>query len=114
MKKYNHGIACVVRIIQLAKFHEALGAPIGAGVVLMVTECGCTGLIKEIAREIGESEPGEVDARNFCNFLESIANTQADIILPILDSITDYLDNDVSAWFLFMFLLVFFRNDQDS
>lgn len=63
---------------------------------MMVTECGCTGLIKEIAREIGESEPGEVDARNFCNFLEAIATTQADIMLPILDSIVDYLDKDVS------------------
>jgi condensin complex subunit 1 len=96
VKKYNHGIACVVRIIQLAKFYEALAAPIGAGVVLMITECGCTGLIKEIAREIGENEPGEADARNFSNFLESIAMTQADIVLPILDNIMDYLDNDVS------------------
>ena len=80
----------------MAKFHEELAAPIGAGVVLMVNDCGCTGLIKEIAREIGESEPGEADARNFCNFLEAIAVTQADIMLPILDSIMDYLDNDVS------------------
>ncbi|KAL7299993.1 hypothetical protein TKK_0007307 [Trichogramma kaykai] len=94
VKKYNHGIACVVRIIQLAKFHEALAAPIGAGVVLMVNECGCTGLIKEIAREIGESEPGEADARNFSSFLESIAVTKAEIVLPILDSIMDYLDNE--------------------
>ncbi|XP_014212154.1 condensin complex subunit 1, partial [Copidosoma floridanum] len=94
VKRYNHGIACVVRIIQLAKFHEALGAPIGAGVVLMITECGCTGLMREIAREIGESEPGEADARNFCNFLESIANTQADVIVPIIDNIIDYLAND--------------------
>ncbi|KAJ8687031.1 hypothetical protein QAD02_022825 [Eretmocerus hayati] len=94
VKKYNHGIACVVRINQLARFHEALAAPIGAGVALMVTECGCTGLIKEIAKEIAHSEPGEADARNFSAFLESITATQADIVLPILDSITDFLDNE--------------------
>ncbi|XP_058809169.1 condensin complex subunit 1 [Phymastichus coffea] len=94
VKKYNHGIACVVRIIQLAKFHEALAVPIGVGVVTMITECGCSGLIKEIAREIGESEPGEADARNFCNFLEAVATTQADIMLPILDNIMDFLDKD--------------------
>ncbi|OXU31675.1 hypothetical protein TSAR_000716 [Trichomalopsis sarcophagae] len=94
VKKYNHGIACVLKITQLAKLHEALAAPIGAGIVLMVTECGCTGLMKEIAREIGENEPGEADARNFCNFLESIATTQADVVLPILDNIMDYLGND--------------------
>lgn len=80
----------------MAKFHEALAAPIGAGVVLMVNECGCSGLIKEIAKEIGLSEPGEADARNFSAFLESIASTQASIILPILDNILDYLDNEVS------------------
>lgn len=101
VKRYNHGIACVVRIIQLAKLHEALGAPIGAGVVLMVTECGCTGLVREIAREIEESEPGEADARNFCNFLESIANTKAEIILPILDNIMEYLGNDVSVEYIY-------------
>ena len=81
--------------MQLAKFHEALAAPIGAGVVLMVNECGCTGLIKEIAKEIGESEPTEADARNFISFLESITTTQPDIVLPILENIMDYLDNDV-------------------
>lgn len=108
VKKYNHGIACVVRIIQLAKFHEALAAPIGAGVVLMVNECGCTGLIKEIAKEIGISEPGEVDARNFSVFLESIATTQADIILPILDNIMEYLDNEVQLIVYIKFLTTTF------
>ncbi|XP_031782071.1 condensin complex subunit 1-like isoform X1 [Nasonia vitripennis] len=94
VKRYNHGIACVVRIIQLAKFHEALAVPIGTGVVLMATECGCTGLIKEIAREIAQNDIGEADARNFGSFLEAVATAQPDIVLPIIDNIMDYLSSE--------------------
>lgn len=70
--------------------------PIGTGVVLMATECGCTGLIKEIAREIAQNDIGEADARNFGAFLEAIATAQPDIVLPIIDNIMDYLSNEVS------------------
>lgn len=99
VKKYNHGIACVVRIIHLAKFGESLAAPLGAGVALMATDCGCTGLVNQIVREIVKSEPGDNDARNYSNFLEAIANANPEIVLPVLDAITDFLDNDVSMSF---------------
>ena len=99
VKRYNHGIACVVRIIHLAKFNETLAGPVGAGVALMASECGCTGLVKEIVKEIVKSEPGEAEARNFSNFLEAIATAQADLILPVLDIITDFLENDVNNYF---------------
>lgn len=94
VKKYNHGIACVVRFVHLTKFNESLAAPVGAGIVVMATECGCTGLIKEIVREIVKSEPDEKDARNFSIFLESITSTQANLILPVLDIIMEFLEND--------------------
>lgn len=105
VKRYNHGIACVDRIIHMIKFNESLAAPVGAGIVVMATECGCSGLIREIVREIIKNEPGEADARNFSSFLESITAIQADLVLPVLDEIADFLENEVRY--------IFFIHDSD-
>ncbi|XP_011634039.1 condensin complex subunit 1 [Pogonomyrmex barbatus] len=94
IKKYNHGITCVVRIVQLVKLYDALAIPIATGVVHMVTECGCNGLVKEVMNEIGQREISETDSRNTSVFLENIAILQPNLIIPILDEITDYLSSE--------------------
>ncbi|XP_018316818.1 condensin complex subunit 1 isoform X2 [Mycetomoellerius zeteki] len=94
IKKYNHGITCVVRIVQLVKLYDALAVPIAAGVVHMVTECSCNGLIKQVMNEIGQSEINETDSRNTSIFLENIAILQPNLIIPILDDISDYLSSE--------------------
>ncbi|XP_072757251.1 condensin complex subunit 1 [Anoplolepis gracilipes] len=94
IKKYNHGITCIVRIIQLVKLYDSLAVPIAAGIVHMTTECGCNGLIKQVMNEIGQSEIGEAENRNVSMFLENIAISQPDLIIPVLDDITDYLSNE--------------------
>ncbi|EFN85409.1 Condensin complex subunit 1 [Harpegnathos saltator] len=94
VKKYNHGITCVVRIIQLVKLYDTLVIHIAAGVVHMVTKCNCNGLIKEMMNEIRQNDVGESDSRNISMFLENIAISQPDLIIPILDEIMEYLSND--------------------
>lgn len=84
---------CVM--LQLVKLYDVLAVHIATGVVHMVIECGCNGLIKEVMNEIGQSEVSEADSRNTSTFLESIAISQPDLIIPILDEITDYLSNEV-------------------
>ncbi|XP_076383101.1 CAP-D2 condensin subunit isoform X2 [Megalopta genalis] len=94
IKKYNHGISCIVRIIQMVKYYEALAGYIGIGVVHMITECGCNGLMKEIMKEIDQSEPSEADSRNISKFLETIAVTNPDVVIPFLDELMDYLASE--------------------
>ncbi|XP_043285102.1 condensin complex subunit 1 isoform X2 [Venturia canescens] len=94
VKRYNQGITCVVRIIQLVKLYDGLCASLAAGVVHMVSSTGCVGFIKEMVCEIGQSEPGEADARNISTFLETIASSRADLILPILDDIAEHLTSE--------------------
>lgn len=81
-------------ILQLVKLYDSLAIPIANGVVHMSTECGCTGLVKEVMNEIGQTDIGETDSRNVSMFLENIAILQPDLIIPILDDVTDYLSND--------------------
>ncbi|XP_076282236.1 CAP-D2 condensin subunit isoform X2 [Lasioglossum baleicum] len=94
VKKYNHGISCIVRIIQMVKLYDVLAAHLAIGVIHMVTECGCNGLVKEIMKEIDQSEPSEGDSRNLSVFLETIATTKPDIIIPILDELMNYLASE--------------------
>ncbi|XP_076302628.1 condensin complex subunit 1-like [Lasioglossum baleicum] len=94
VKKYNHGISCVIRIIQLVKLHDMLAAHIAVGVIQMINNCGCNGLIREIIKEIGESELSESDSRNISIFLENIAASEPNIIISVLDDIIDYLASE--------------------
>lgn len=82
-------------MLQLVKLYDALAIPIAIGVVHMVTECGCNGLIKEVINELGQREISEADSRNTSIFLENIAISQPNLIIPLLDEITDYLSNEV-------------------
>lgn len=82
-------------MLQLVKLYDALAVPIAAGVVHMVTECSCNGLIKQVMNEIGQSEINETDSRNTSIFLENIAILQPNLIIPILDDISDYLSSEV-------------------
>ncbi|CAK9809075.1 Condensin complex subunit 1 [Anthophora quadrimaculata] len=94
VKKYNHGISCVVKIIQLVKLHDVLASHIAIGVIHMMKSCGCNGLIREIMKEIDQSEPSESDSRNISIFLETIATSEPNLIIPILNDIMDYLTSE--------------------
>lgn len=83
-----------ITMLQLVKLCDSLAVPIATGIVHMATECGCKGLIKEVMNEIGQSEIGEVENRNVSTFLENIAISQPDLIIPVLDEIMDYLSNE--------------------
>lgn len=85
------------------KLYDALAIPIAVGVVYMTTECNCNGLVREVMKEIGHNDVGETDSRNISTFLENIAILQPDLIIPILDDVTEYLSSDVS-----FFVAIFF------
>ncbi|XP_071858144.1 CAP-D2 condensin subunit [Bombus fervidus] len=94
IKKYNHGISCVIRIIQLVKIHDTLASHMAVGVIHMINDCGCNGLVKEIMKEIDQSELSELDSRNISIFLETIAASAPNLIIPILDDVMDYLGSE--------------------
>lgn len=66
----------------------------------MIKNCGCNGLIKEIMKEIDQSELSEPDSRNISIFLETIAASEPNLIIPILDDVMDYLGSEVNYFIL--------------
>lgn len=93
-----------IAMLQLVKLCDSLAAPIAAGIVHMTTECGCKGLIKEVMNEIGQSEIGEIENRNVSTFLENIAISQPDLIIPVLDEVIDYLTNEARFYHNSLFI----------
>lgn len=74
---------------------DTLPAYIATGVVHMNAECGCNGLLKQVIKEIDQTEPTEAESRNISTFLENIATLKPDIMLPIMGDILEYLENEV-------------------
>lgn len=74
---------------------DTLPAYMATGVVHMDVECGCNGLLKQVIKEIDQTEPAEAESRNISIFLENIATLKPNIMLPIMDDILDYLTNEV-------------------
>ncbi|TGZ53925.1 hypothetical protein DBV15_11384 [Temnothorax longispinosus] len=70
VKKYNHGITCVARIVQLVKLYDALAIPIATG-----------GVWYTYGHRMR---------------LQRFDKKEPDLIIPILDEITDYLSNELN------------------
>ncbi|KAK1132275.1 hypothetical protein K0M31_016395 [Melipona bicolor] len=81
-------------IFQLVKLHDTLASHMAVGVTHMVNNYGCNGLIREIMKEIDQSELSELDNRNISTFLETIAASGPNLIIPILDDVMDYLTSE--------------------
>lgn len=80
------------------KLHDILASHIATGIIYMIKNCGCNGLIKEIMKEIDQSELSEPDSRNISIFLETIAASEPNLIIPILDDVMDYLGSEVTLY----------------
>ncbi|XP_012269629.2 condensin complex subunit 1 isoform X1 [Athalia rosae] len=94
VKRYNHGISCVVKIIQLVKICDGLAPHLATGIIQLIEETGSTGIIKEMLREIDRAAPEEGGTRNIANFLETVASLNPQFILPAITNMTDHLANE--------------------
>lgn len=96
VSRYQHGLSCTVKIVQLLKLFEHLCAPLAECVIALVQDYGCRGFLREIVREISESDSiyDMNGARTFSLFLTEIAKNASDLVLPIISLLLPHLDND--------------------
>lgn len=86
------------------KLHDTLASHMAVGVIYMINNHGCNGLIREIMKEIDQSELSELDNRNISTFLETIAVSGPNLIIPILDDVMDYLTSEVAHFTILIHL----------
>ncbi|XP_071442797.1 condensin complex subunit 1-like [Hetaerina americana] len=98
IKRYNHGLSCSLKIVQLLKIYEHTSSPLAQGVISFAGPAlSCRSIVREVLREISETDPGEFSAdasgtRAICHFLTELAvglpslmQSSISLILPILD-----------------------------
>nr|XP_018906825.1 PREDICTED: condensin complex subunit 1 [Bemisia tabaci] len=99
IKKYNHGLSCTVKIVQLIKLYEHLITPLAHATVMFVTSYGCKSLVREIVREITDSKDSisaedTSTTRAFSAFLVAIASCDASLIRPVMSNLVQHLESD--------------------
>lgn len=105
IKRYNHGISCTVKIVQLLKNCEHLVSPLAQAVVMFIRNHGCKSLVREIVREISAMEDGNENAggdssKMIAAFLNEVAGHGAEYVIPAMEELLLNLEKEVSMYFI--------------
>lgn len=96
VSRFQHGLSCTVKIVQLLKIYEHLCTPLAECVIALVQDYGCRGFLREVVREISESESiyDSNGAKTFSLFLTEIGKNASDLVLPIMSFLLPHLESD--------------------
>uniref|UniRef100_A0A8D8QD33 Condensin complex subunit 1 n=2 Tax=Cacopsylla melanoneura TaxID=428564 RepID=A0A8D8QD33_9HEMI len=99
IKRYNHGISCTVKIVQLLKNCEHLVSPLAQAVVMFIRNHGCKSLVREIVREISAMEDGNENAgqdssKMIAAFLNEVAAHGAEFVIPAMEELLLNLEKE--------------------
>lgn len=99
IKNHLHGLSFCVKIVQLLKMNNHLVNTLAQGIVHLVKVCNCTNIVKEIVREIGDTDGDQLAAdisgtRNLNLFLVQLAESIPETIIPAIDMLIAHLSGD--------------------
>lgn len=96
IKKYQHGISCAVKIVQLLSLYDHIAPPLAQAVVMFVRDLGCRSLMAEIVHEIGVTENSQDSGRSraVSTFISEIALSDPQIVQPVTNDLISYLSDD--------------------
>jgi hypothetical protein len=92
-------------VFQLLKLYEHLVSPLAQGVVQLVQEFGCRTIIRELVREISDTDSSDLmqdtsGARAYSQFLVEVAERVPELIVPAINALAVHLEGEVSLTFL--------------
>jgi hypothetical protein len=99
-------VVCIfMYVFQLLKLYEHLVSPLAQGVVQLVEEFGCRSIIRELVREISDTDSSDLmqdtsGARAYSQFLVEVAEKVPELIVPAINALTVHLDGEVCLIFL--------------
>lgn len=76
---------------------DGMALYLAAGIVQLIEETQCTGIVKEILREVDRATPEEGGTRNIGTFLEAVATSKPELMLPAIGNLIDHLGNEVKS-----------------
>lgn len=92
-------------VFQLLKLYEHLVSPLAQGVVQLVQEFGCQTIVREVVREISETDSSDLmqntsGTRAYSQFLVEVAERLPELIMPAINALTIHLEGEVCLTFL--------------
>lgn len=92
-------------VFQLLKLYEHLVSPLAQGVVQLVQEFGCQTIVREIVREISDTDSSDLmqdtsGAKAYSQFLVEVAERLPELIMPAVNALTVHLEGEVCLTFL--------------
>lgn len=94
-------VICIfMYMFQLLKLYEHLVSPLAQGVVQLVQEFGCRTIIRELVREISDTDSSDLmqdtsGARAYSQFLVEVAERVPELIVPAISSLAVHLEGEV-------------------
>jgi hypothetical protein len=95
-------------VFQLLKVYEHLVSPLAQGVVQLVEEFGCKTIVREIVREISDTDSSDLmqdtsGAKAYSQFLVEVAERVPELIMPAVNALTLHLEGEV--WLIILLLI---------
>ncbi|KAI0222052.1 Condensin complex subunit 1 [Lamellibrachia satsuma] len=99
IKKYNHGLGCRLKLLQLLQHFEHLASPLAQAVHTFALEFGATTMVSEMMREIGSIDTQDLardtsGTRAYSVFLMELAERIPALMLPNMCVLATLLDEE--------------------
>jgi len=87
-------------VFQLLKLYEHLVSPLAQGVVQLVQEFGCRTIVRELVREIADTDSSDLvqdtsGTKAYSQFLVEVAERVPELIVPAISILTVHLEGEV-------------------
>ncbi|XP_042208169.1 condensin complex subunit 1-like [Homarus americanus] len=102
INKFNHGLACALKLMQLLQHFEHMVTPAAQGVILLVESFGIKSVVAELVREICKVDVRDLvkdtsGLRNFTQFLVEVADKCPQVVMPSLSLLINFLDEEANT-----------------
>ncbi|XP_064081670.1 condensin complex subunit 1-like [Macrobrachium nipponense] len=99
VKKFNHGLACSLKLMQLLQHFEHMVTPAAQGIILLINSYDNKSVISEMIREITKTDAKELmkdtsGLRNFSQFIVEVAEKCPQVVMPSLSLLINFLDEE--------------------
>lgn len=99
VKRYNHGLSCTLRMIQLLQHFEHVAPACVHGITTMIELFNCGSMVVDLVREIGQVDPHDLardtsSSRNYAAFLSELAEKIPSSFIPCISLLSVHLDEE--------------------
>ncbi|XP_068224486.1 condensin complex subunit 1 [Palaemon carinicauda] len=99
VKRFNHGLACSLKLMQLLQHFEHMVTPAAQGIILLIQCYDNKNVMSEMIREITKTDAKELmkdtsGLRNFSQFLVEVAEKCPQVVMPSLSLLINFLDEE--------------------